>query len=398
MKHLPAPILALSLLLAAHAAQAGYDDPMPTFSLEEIAADQQNAPVISSAAAACLQNTWNTHVSFYKAHGYSKFYGNRRAEYKTVDGRKAALLKILPTLARRVRAGDQAAIKELNAREKELETTACVDLARKCLGQGFHAAGMDETWAKIDSWVVRPGPDGTPLVYGTDLQKALIALGWKSLYWNPDITHNQAWDEAEQAAYPPKEGMKWNPVWGGHALRWASVKNHHNYYGIPIQDIQTLVNFGTKPPADFQSIPFFVGTAHSGYHVFPGFAGQVFEAHSVRELKSIDNMQIGPFNPLDQAVNGVAGGNGSPKWTNSEHYRSGVIVVPPGFLADKPFVVPPSSKSTPPDGAPDFQVQQPDQQGDEDDQRERDDLCRSGYREYCPRPRDASPFHWPWRR
>ncbi len=382
MKLPPNSLFALSLFLVAPVARAGYDDPMPTFSQAEIAADQQNAQVISNTAAACLQNTWDTHISFYNSHGYSKFYGNRRTDYKTADGRKEALLKILPDLANRVRSGDEAAISELNARERQLETTACVDLARKCLGQGFHAAGMDDTWAKIDAWVKRSGPDGRPLVFGTDLQKALVALGWKSLYWNPDLTHNEAWDNAEQNAYPPKQGMKWNPVWGGHALRWASVRNQRQYYGIPIQDIQTLVNFGTNPPADFQSVPFFVGTAHSGYHVFPGFNGRVIEAHSVRELKSIDNMQIGPFNPLYQDMNGVAGGNGSPKWTNSEHYRSGVVVVPPGFLPDKPFAVPPPSTSTPPDRAPDFQEQPRSPSQPTPDNRQQDN--------------NPSPFHWPW--
>ena len=318
----------------------------------EVASNQQNAKLISETAAACLTRTWDTHNQFFKQRGYSKFYGNRRTEYKTLEGRKQALLGLLPQLRQKVNAGDPAAIAELQKRVNELETTSCVGLALKCLGEGFKAASMEDTWSKILTWVGRTGSDGTPMFYGTDLQKALVDLGWKSVYWNPDVSQNAEWDALEKELNPLQAGKVWNPVWGGHGLRWASVKKNRNYYGIPIQDISTLVNFGTKPPADFKAIPFFVGTAHSGYHVFPGFNGKVIEAHSVRNLNSIDNMQLGPFNPLYQEINGVPGGNGSPKWTKTEHYRSGVIVVPPGMLADKPFSVSGPSTSTPPNGTP----------------------------------------------
>jgi len=385
-----------SLLLLSGAASlpAHADIPMPEFSPAEIATDRQNAKLISETSATCLQRTWDIHIQFYKSHGYSKFYGVRRADYRTSDGRKQALLKILPKLAQRVAAGDQAAIKELNMREKELETTACVDLARKCLGEGFKAAGLEDTWTKIDNWVKRLGSDGTPRVDGTDIQKALVALGWKSLYWNPDVSRNEAWDKAEKSHYLPKDGLRWNPVWGGHAEYWSQAKNNRLYYNVPVQDISTLVNFGTKPPADFQAIPFFLGTAHLGYHVFPGFRGKVFEAHSLRELKSIDNMQVGPFNPLNQEMNGVKGGDGSPKWTDSEHYRSGLIVVPPGFLPEKPFAAPPASTSTPPDGAPDFKNPPANPRNDQDRQREY--WCRMGYREYCSFSPSPFPFPMPW--
>lgn len=360
MKNIPASIFAFSAFLITGSALAA-DVPVPEFSQGEIASNRQNAKLISETAAACLQRTWDTHVRFYKQRGYSKFYGVRREDYKNPALRKEALLKILPELAKRVRTGDREAIKELDRREKELETTACVDLARKCLKEGFGVAGMEETWAKIDRWVRRPGADGKPLVFGTDIQKALINLGWKSLYWNPDTSLNGIWDSAEMAAYPPKgesvtrfkpngSPEKWNPVWGGHSARFSTVKNNRAYYGIPIQDISTLVNFGTEEPAEFAAVPFFLGTAHSGYHVFPGFNGKVIEAHSMRNLKGFDNMEIGPFNPLNQKLNGVANGDGSPKWTNSEHYRSGVMVVPPGMIADKPFAVPPVPMDSPNDG------------------------------------------------
>jgi hypothetical protein len=320
------------------------------FTEQEIADNVTNAPVISEAAAACLNRTWTEHNEFYAKRKYSKFYGSRNPKYKTVEGRKAALLKLLPELAKKVKKGDAAAIAELDMREKELSTTSCVGLAIKCLGEGFKAANMNETWTKIMAYVGRSDASGTPMFYGTDLQKALVDLGWKSLYWNPDISRNQTWDELERAFNPLENGKEWNPVWGGHVERWTSVSRKKGYYGIPVTDIRTLVNFGVTPPAEFKKPPFFVGTAHAGYHVFPGFNGNVIEAHSMREMGSKDNMEVGQFNPLYQKVNGVAGGNGAPKWTRSEHYRSGVIVVPPGYISEKPFTVPGAAVNTPPDG------------------------------------------------
>jgi hypothetical protein len=335
-------LFALSPLLS-HAGTSGV-----AFTPEEVAASRANSAKIAETAAACLQSTWAEHKAFYKKNGYSKFYGSRRPDYATVDGRKAELMRILPELANRVRAGNPAAIAELSRREAELETTSCVGLAMKCTGEGFSAAGMNSTWSKIYSWLGRPGSDGQPLFEGTDLQKALVDLGWDSLYWNPDVSQNEIWDQMDRQLNPLQPGKEWMPVWGGHAELWAEVLHRHIYYGIPISDIQTLVNFGIAPEDDFKQAPFFVGTAHAGYHVFPGFAGKVIEAHSVRDLDSVDNMQLGPFNPLNQPENGVESGNGSPRWTRSEHYRSGVIVVPPGFLPPKPYITPPPAVNVPP--------------------------------------------------
>lgn len=343
--------VSLSLTVAAclsSQAFAGASD--ITFTADEIAASNMHAHQISETASACLTRTWNEHTAFYKANKYSKFYGSRHPRYKTAEGRKQALLSILPELAKRVKKRDPNAIAELNRRERELETTSCVGLALTCLGEGFRAVGMDSTWSKIWNWVGRGGPDGTPLFYGTDLQKALVDLGWKSLYWNPDLSMNQEWDSLERAFNPLQDGKDWNPVWGGHVYRWSQVLKKRDYYGIPVHDIQTLVNFGITPGSEFKMVPFFVGTAHAGYHVFPGFRGQVIEAHSMRDMKSYNNMEVGQFNPLYQPINGVRNGNGAPKWTRSEHYRSGMIVVPPGYLSEKPYAIPARAVNTPPNG------------------------------------------------
>lgn len=329
------------------------------FSPEEIESSLQNSKVISEVAATCIDRTFQTHTEFFKKRGYSKFYGNRHPKHKTEMDRRKVLLSILPSLRNRINDRDPKAPAELTKRVKELESTSCVGLAMQCLGEGFQAAGMGETWDKIFVWLGRPGHDGAPMHYGTDLQKALVDLGWKSLYWNPDISQNSAWEKSEAEINPLEKDKKWNPIWGGHSYRLSLVLRDRDYYGVPVHDIQTLVNFGISPPAEFKSIPFFLGTAHSGYHVFPGTKGNVIEAHSMRELKSESNLEMGEFNPLDQPMNGQPNGRGAPVWTRHEHYRSGIIVVPPGYIADKPFEVP-----GPAMGAPTFLPKKPEKKED----------------------------------
>lgn len=317
------------------------------FSNQEVSDSNRHAVLISETAAACLSRTYEAHIRFFRQRKYSKYYGNRHPKHKTEASRKEVLLKLLPELAKRVKRGDRDALQELQQRSDELEATSCIGLATDCLGEGFEKAGMAETWSKIFKWLGRKGPDGSPLFYGTDLQKALVDLGWKSLYWNPDISQNEIWDVMEKDLNPLQEGKVWNPVWGGHVLRWLEVQRKKKYYEIPIQDIRTLVNFGISQPAEFKRVPFFLGTAHSGYHVFPGFNGKVIEAHSMRELNSRENLEVGEFNPLNQPQNGIVGGSGAPRWTRTEHYRSGVMVVPPGYIADKPFTPPGPARNAP---------------------------------------------------
>jgi len=365
-------ILGTSLVLASPSAMAGASG--LKFSADEIVQNRENASEISETAVACLDQYWNEHIKFFDSHGYSKFYGNRNKYLDTPAMRRYALLKILrPNL---VTAAEETAIKQSMAsqgrsifdfspvdtskvhiglsdfenyearvnrgvyaeiqrlkpdlikREAELTNISCVDLTRRCLGAGFAKAGMESTWKKIDTYVKANG------VSGTDMQKALVDLGWESLYWNPDPSQNEVWD-AEDLKLNPLDptkvepfnpNRKWMPVWGGHAENYNAVMRKGEYFQIPVSDKQTLVGFKMQPPANFEKVPFFVGTAHSGYHVFPGTMGKVIEAHSVRALSSKDNLQISDFNPIDQEH---AGG---PRWTDTEHYRSGVIVIPPGML------------------------------------------------------------------
>ncbi|MES2964953.1 MAG: hypothetical protein V4760_13770 [Bdellovibrionota bacterium] len=271
-----------------------------TFSEDEIRTHREKIDVVTSTASACLQATWDDHVEFFGQWKVSKYYGNRKPEHRTEELRREQLVKF----------GAPASL------VKELEPISCIGLTVKCLGDGFAAAGQSQTWAKIHAKLAVNNN-----FYGTDLQTMLRDLGWTSMYWNPDPSQNAKWDEEDKRLNPLKPGKVWNPVWGGHAYRMALVKRKSDYYGIRIDDQMTLVDFKKTMPQAFKQHPFFVGTAHAGYHVFPGRHGEIIEAHSMRALNAFDNLEVSNFNPLATG--------GGPKWTSSEKYRSGVIVVPP---------------------------------------------------------------------
>lgn len=270
------------------------------FSANEVALHKQNIQIVTSTAANCLNRTYADHVRFFQEHGVSKYYGNRKPEHQTRQGLIDALTKY----------GAPASL------VSQLEPISCIGLTLKCLGEGFKAAGQESTWAKIHAQLAIGQK-----FYGTDLQKMLRQLGWKILYWNPNPAQNAQWDAEDRAINPVKEGRDWNPVWGGHAYHYAMVMSKGTYYGVPVDDAKTMVNFGDVMPPAFRKVPFFVGTAHAGYHVFPGHQGRIIEAHSMRNLNAFDNLEISDFNPFAPG--------GGPRWTRSEKYRSGVIAVPP---------------------------------------------------------------------
>jgi hypothetical protein len=271
----------------------------PIFTDLEIQKHRANIGVITKAATQCLIDTYSDHVRFYEKWKVSKYYGDRKPEHRTEALRRKELIKY-------------GAPENLIS---QLEPISCIGLTIECLGKGFAAANQSATWDKIYK---RLAVDHRFL--GTDLQIMLIQLGWSTAYWNPDPSQNSRWDAEDRALVPLKPGRKWMPVWGGHAARYRSVILRKDYSGIPILDAKTLVGFKDKAPAALARVPFFIGTAHAGYHVFPGFGERVIEAHSRRNLNDFKNLEVSLFNPL---------GGGGPKWTHSEHYRSGVIVMPP---------------------------------------------------------------------
>ena len=298
-------LLTLIALSAAIRAEAG------TFTPVEVEKHKANVGTIVKVSAKCLDDKYAVHLAFYKKYGVSKFYGNRRKDYRTDAQRREVL---------RSYGYSWAQVDEI---APQLRGTACITMAMECLEKGFVAADMKGTWAKINAKLAIDDK-----FYGTDLQVMLQELGWRIYFWNPDPSSNERWDEEDRYLNPLTDemiarGQDWNPVWGGHATRYNSVMRNGTYYRTRVDDRQALVGFSTRPPAAFRNVPFFLGIAHAGYHVFPGRYGEVIEAHSMRELNSRDNLEFSAFNPLAPG--------GGPKWTRSEKYRSGLIAVPPGY-------------------------------------------------------------------
>lgn len=272
-----------------------------------------NRQIIQSSSE-CIQNYWTTHVAFFNKHKVSKYYGSNNPNLKTRDQRIAALKK----------AGASASLVD------QLESTSCIGMARACMKQAFLGTKSEvikDLWNRMDKILVANGADGS--ILANNLQ----TLGWKILYWNPKPADNALWDKQDVKNLTGVKVVKWDSGiknskgefvyhsgWGMHASRYREVMKKDKYYVSKIDDKSTLVNFGSILPESFKRAPFFFGVAHAGYHVFPGFYGQVIEAHSSRQLDSISNMERGVFNPLN---------GGSPMWSNTEWYRSGIVAVPP---------------------------------------------------------------------
>jgi hypothetical protein len=268
-----------------------------SFTEDEIRAHQQNIHQITAVASDCLDWVYQDHLDFFNKWGVSKYYGNRRPDYKNREG----LIKALRLYNKPANLVEQ------------LEPISCIGLTLRCLREGFDAAGLSTTYAKINNELKKENR-----FYGTDLQKNLIRLGWKSFYWNPNPVQNKEWDQEDQQLNPLAPGKKWNAVWGGHHLRYLQATQKGFYFekDLIIHDAVSLVGFNETQPDFFREVPFFVGIAHAGYHVFPGRKGEVIEAHSMRNLNAKDNLEYSEFNPLQAG--------GGPKWTAKEKYRSGV--------------------------------------------------------------------------
>ena len=250
-------------------------------------------PMILSAAAECLKTDLQRQRDFYSKYGIAAYYGDRSAFSKLSDAQKRAKLVALHK--------DPKLLAQMTA-------TSCVGLVRSCLGQGFAAGHETDLWKRLDGFLLKNDVDGSYLQMG--LQK----LGWKIYYWNPDVNQNGVFDREDQQSHPNNS----DHFWGEHAENWSTVMRKRKYYVNTVDNFSALVDFKTQTPPILQRTPFFVGTAHMGYHVFPGTFGQVIEAHSTRAITDSKTVQTAAFNPL---------AGGGP--TDGE-YRSGIIALPPG--------------------------------------------------------------------
>lgn len=273
-----------------------------TFTEEEKALHLSKIDQITEVASSCLNETYQDHVQFFQTYGVSRYFGNRKYtkgwNEKVVNGRR--LTPIKATLQ------NQGLDPNL---EDYMTNMSCFDFAINCLGRGFRTAGLDDQWQRILAF--------NPDKIGNRMQHGLQALGWKILYWNPDPSSNQAWDIDDRKIAP---GNPLN-VWGNHEAHYNSVMRRGMYLYNKVDDARALVNFGKTTPLFLETVKFGVGTAHAGYHVFLVNETNVIEAHSSRSLFALDNLEFSPFNPL--------GTGGGPRWTRSEKYRSGIVVVPP---------------------------------------------------------------------
>lgn len=262
------------------------------FTPEEAVAHQRHLQTVTKLASSFLNETWEEHLAFHRQHGVSKFYGDRNTSLDTRAEQIAALK----------RAGASPSLVE------QLRPISCIGLTLQALERGFKEPGDEALWAawlKIKAYVKQNDQDGSALVH------ALQMLGWKIAYWNPKPEFNEAWDR--------DDGNRRSK--GSHAWRYHTVTKHQTYYLNKVDDATTYVGFGETVPEAFAQIPFFIGVAHGGYHVFPGVTGEVIEAHSTRQLSGVDNLERSPFNPLAPG--------GGPRWTPKEKYRSGILAVPP---------------------------------------------------------------------
>jgi hypothetical protein len=333
MKYKLLPFLCVSAaaLALASTSFAGYKGSL-NFTAADRARHADGLRVIMDSASACLKAKLDKHNSFIHQFGVSAYYGDNSsfAKKKIIgdDGTEKTVLttpeekrqilrsmRVQESLVQQFvpqvqcfKVGDDTVPREIP------ENAAQCKLAMQptsCIGDGFAAAGQQDLWERIANFTQVNG------VQGDALQVALQQLGWKIAYWNPDLSAAERWDQQEQEQYPgdPKH------IWGRHVETEASVLGpRHKYFWTTVNDWTSLVDFGRTPPAAIQNVPFFVGIAHLGYHVFPGTYGQIIEGHSTRIVNDKDTLQTSPFNPL------VMGGGprGGP-------YKSGIVAIPPGY-------------------------------------------------------------------
>jgi hypothetical protein len=285
-----------------------------SFSKREIRTHYANSPKLSEIAKSCLFRFRDTHNQFYnnnciKKNGkkvcLSKYFGDRR--YSKQRGQLRSDGKKLTYLGDALKAAGFPASKM-----SEMQYNSCVGMALSCLQEGFQKTGQKKQWSRIKSFVLNNG------VSGTALQFALQKIGWKVLYWNPSSKRDLAakakkWDEEEK---------NWRSK-GYHAYRYITVNRKGLYWLNPVDDKESLVGFGNDTPTLLYDVEFWVGTAHTGYHVFPGTRDQVVEAHSTRHITSHDNLEFSEFAPMKKG--------GAPRWTRTEKYRSGLIAIPPRY-------------------------------------------------------------------
>jgi hypothetical protein len=303
--------LFVTSLLWSQLSLGGYKGEI-NFSDDEITIHKEKILDFVKYGAECLAGFQTEHLDFYANNCLinsdppiclSKFYGERRYSKKRNDYLSDGTpLEYL---------GD--ALIQLGYPESHLDlmqANSCVGMTLKCLRQSFYKTGQELVWRKVLQFTNDNG------VGGTALQHSLSQLGWLTYYWNPapkkSIKKDMLeWDEEE---------IKWKSK-GYHTYRYNSVMNKNTYWYNHVDNKKDLVGFESQEPSLLKDYAFWIGTAHTGYHVFPGNYADVVEAHSSRPITAIDNLEFSKFSPMATG--------GGPRWTRTEKYRSGLISLPP---------------------------------------------------------------------
>lgn len=137
-----------------------------------------------------------------------------------------------------------------------LTKSSCVVWAMECAEYAFDKVGMSAQWDAIAKITRRNQLKGTILI------GELIKKNWTGIYWNPDTT-----DKADD---------------GEHSYSNYIAKTKKTYYGVRVQD--RIVDYRRSTPdltgiAKLKKVPFWIGCAGGGRHVFCGTGGNVSEFH-----------------------------------------------------------------------------------------------------------------------
>ncbi|MGH1342755.1 MAG: hypothetical protein ACRBN8_14435 [Nannocystales bacterium] len=136
-----------------------------------------------------------------------------------------------------------------------LTKSSCVVWAMECAEYAFEKVGRGAVWNQIATVTRRNQLKGTFLI------RELIAKGWTGIYWNPDVT-----DTSDSE----------------HSYSAHIARTKKTYYKLAVSDM--VVDYRRKPPNmtgidKLDKVPFWVGCARGGRHVFCGTGANVSEFH-----------------------------------------------------------------------------------------------------------------------
>jgi hypothetical protein len=267
-------------------------------------------PKIEEVFSKCLKREVDNHDSLYKRFGFSLYYGDQSAYAKANRKEKIKLITDAATSNIHLKYPKNYNFARF-VDDKMMKPTSCIGLTLSCMKEAFtdEEVNSQATWNKVSSFTRKNGQTGTSMQY------ALQQLGWSIAYYNTDPSLNKdrdIFEKSEKAAYKKTQR-------GDHGDHYSEILNRSRYYDFLVDDTTSLVNFGHEMPISFENVGMFVGVAHKGYHVFPGFKGTVVEGHSSMALSvrnTIERQVFDPSNPV-KAPRG--------------EYHSGSIAIPPQY-------------------------------------------------------------------